>query len=230
MKKLSGNTGTIGDTTVNTTILAIEKSSTPAPADKREADNVVSTASNATYPSNLPIYMWFESGTIYWWSEADNVYLNPDSSHLFYFLDGNFDISQSDFDTSKVIDMRYMFACKNITSLDLSNWTTSTSVNKLGYMFNGCSNLLSLDLRGFNTSNVTSMVSTFQNCSNIQTIYVSSLWSTAKLSNVSNSLNMFTGCSSIVGGNGTVYDSTVTNKTYACIDTASTPGYFTEAI
>ena len=38
---------------------------------------------------------------------------------------------------------------------------------------------------------------------------------------------MFTGCTNLVGGNGTTYDSTKVDKTYARIDTASTRGYFT---
>ena len=39
---------------------------------------------------------------------------------------------------------------------------------------------------------------------------------------------MFTGCTSLVGGQGTVYDSTKVDKTYARIDGGtSSPGYFT---
>ena len=38
---------------------------------------------------------------------------------------------------------------------------------------------------------------------------------------------MFEDCKKIVGGNGTTYNSSYTDKTYARIDTASTPGYFT---
>jgi hypothetical protein len=38
---------------------------------------------------------------------------------------------------------------------------------------------------------------------------------------------MFSNCLALVGGNGTPYDSTHTDKTYARIDRPGTPGYFT---
>ena len=39
---------------------------------------------------------------------------------------------------------------------------------------------------------------------------------------------MFYNCSKLVGGNGTVYDSSNTDATYARIDTAENPGYLTK--
>ena len=39
---------------------------------------------------------------------------------------------------------------------------------------------------------------------------------------------MFLGCSTLVGGNGTTYDDSKTDKEYARIDTEETPGYFTK--
>ena len=38
---------------------------------------------------------------------------------------------------------------------------------------------------------------------------------------------MFTNCTSLVGGNGTTYNSNMDGITYARIDTADNPGYFT---
>ena len=38
---------------------------------------------------------------------------------------------------------------------------------------------------------------------------------------------MFYNCTSLVGGAGTTYNSSYTDKTYARIDSSSTPGYFT---
>ena len=38
---------------------------------------------------------------------------------------------------------------------------------------------------------------------------------------------MFFNCANIMGGNGTKYDVTYRNATYARIDTAETPGYLT---
>ena len=67
----------------------------------------------------------------------------------------------------------------------------------------------------------------FYNCSNLRTIYVGNGWSTAA---VTHSANMFSNCTSLVGGQGTTYDANHIDKTYAHIDGgASNPGYFTAA-
>lgn len=59
--------------------------------------------------------------------------------------------------TSKTIDMSYMFlACENIRELDLGNFDTSNVTNMRG-MFYGCANLLKLNLSSFDTKNVTTM-------------------------------------------------------------------------
>ena len=65
----------------------------------------------------------------------------------------------------------------------------------------------------------------FYGCSDLVSIYVSSGWSTAA---VLSSTNMFNGCTSLVGGQGTTYDANHINQTYAHIDGGtSNPGYFT---
>ena len=69
------------------------------------------------------------------------------------------------------------------------------------------------------------MYDMFENCSNLRTIYVGEGWSTAA---VVNSKNMFDNCTSLVGGNGTTFDASHTDKEYARIDKPGQPGYFTE--
>jgi surface protein len=94
------------------------------------------------------------------------------------------------------------------------------------YMFSGCWLLTSLDLSSFNTSKVTDMRWMFYGSNNLRTIYVGNGWSTAA---VTSSNYMFNGCTSLVGGQGTTYDSSHTDKAYARIDGGpSNPGYFTE--
>ncbi len=39
---------------------------------------------------------------------------------------------------------------------------------------------------------------------------------------------MFDGCSALVGGNGTTFDSSKVDKTYARDDRDGSPGYFTQ--
>ena len=127
--------------------------------------------------------------------------------------------------TSKVTHMGWMFSnCKKLTSLDLSHFNTSKVTNMRGIFF-GCSSLTSLDLSSFNTSQVDNMLYMFSNSSNLQTVYVGNGWSTAA---VEYSNNMFYGCTSLVGGQGTTYDANHVDKAYAHIDGGtSNPGYFT---
>jgi hypothetical protein len=68
------------------------------------------------------------------------------------------------------------------------------------------------------------MGSMLYNASSLTTIYASDKFDTSA---VTRSGRMFYGASRLVGGNGTVYDANNTEKEYARIDTATTPGYFT---
>ena len=134
-------------------------------------------------------------------------------------------LNLSNFNTSNVTDMSAMFfGCKSLTSLNVSNFNTS-NVTSMFSMSTGCENLTSLDLSSFNTRNVTSMQSMFFGCKKLITIFVnSSRWTVA---NISSSSILFDFCYALVGQNGTTYDSSHVDKTYARIDTASTPGYLT---
>ena len=146
----------------------------------------------------------------------------------------------SGFDTSKVTNMRSMFeALYNLTSLDVSSFDTS-NVTNMSWMFWACLNLETLDLSSFNTSKVTDMSymftdrdysGNFQGTPKLKTIYVSKYneetntgWTTK---NVTISDYMFTNCTSLVGGNGTTYDSVHQDKEYARIDKYGEPGYLT---
>ncbi len=131
----------------------------------------------------------------------------------------------SHFDTSSVTNMRLMFDdCSRLTSLDVSNFDTS-NVTDIDYMFCGCSSLTSLDLTNFDTSNVTDMGAMFWKCSNLTTIYVGNGWTTSK---VKDSYYMFYNCTAIKGEQGTTYDASHTDASYAHIDGGTdNPGYFT---
>ena len=129
----------------------------------------------------------------------------------------------SNFDTSKVMYMDSMFAYSQATTIDVSNFNTS-NVTDMWNMFRK-SKVTTLDVSNFDTSNVTDMGYMFYNSTNLKTIYVSNKFNTDK---VTYSTNMFSGCTNLVGGAGTKYDSTKIDKTYARIDGGtSSPGYFT---
>ncbi|MBQ9314060.1 MAG: BspA family leucine-rich repeat surface protein [Clostridia bacterium] len=156
----------------------------------------------------------------------------------------------TNFDTSRVTLMTNMFNyCKNVTSLDLRTFDTS-NVKSMMQMFYGCSALKDLNISSFETSQVTNMQQMFNRCTEISTIDVTS-FDTQKVENmyamfcndykltkiyvsskfdvssVTNSEGMFERSTQLVGGNGTTYNSNFVDKTYARIDKAGTPGYFT---
>lgn len=124
--------------------------------------------------------------------------------------------------TSQVTVMSEMFyGCTQLESLDLSGWNTFNATGMSG-IFRGCSALTNLDLTNWDTHRVTDMSNMFRECSALKTIYVGSNWSTQA---ITNSSNMFTNCTQLVGGNGTLYDASHVNASYACVDSPTTPGY-----
>lgn len=131
---------------------------------------------------------------------------------------------------SSITSTAYWFA--GLTHLEtfvgLQYLNTSNVTNMQG-MFWVCEALTSLDLSGFNTLNVTNMSNMFTRCSRLRTIKVSSGWSTSNIL-ASGGLEVFEGCTSLVGGQGTTYDSNHTDYTYARMDGgASSPGYLTDS-
>ena len=87
--------------------------------------------------------------------------------------------------TCKNVDnMNYMFGhCRDLTSLDLSNFDTSKVTNMWG-MFCGCRSLTTLDLSGFDTSNVLDMSFMFDSCYSLTTLDLSN-FNTSKVRNMS---------------------------------------------
>lgn len=87
----------------------------------------------------------------------------------------------SSFNTSKVIDMNLMFyMCTNLESIDLSSFDTE-NLQQMAHMFYSCTKLETLDLSSFATPNMTSMLCAFQYCKNLKTIYVTSAFTTDKV-------------------------------------------------
>ena len=112
--------------------------------------------------------------------------------------------------TANVTDMSFLFDnCQELTSLDVTHFNTA-KVTNMYRMFNACG-LTSLDLSNFNTAKVENMGLMFSACSNLKTIYASDKFTTAA---VTESKNMFLGCSSLSGDIDWTSDK-ATDKTYA---------------
>jgi len=135
----------------------------------------------------------------------------------------------SSFNMNNVTSMSSMFAWSGIKRVNFnSEKGTTTNLTNAASMFSCCENLEYVDLSGFNFTRVTSFNSMFWRCKNLTTIVVdsNSNWN----SSVScTSSSMFGNCFKLKGGNGTTWSNSNVNKTYARIDAAGSPGYFTSA-
>ena len=118
----------------------------------------------------------------------------------------------------------------NLTSIEgLENLNTA-NVTNMNSMFNRCKRLETLDLSTFDVSKVTVANYMFRGCESLKTIYCDNDWSTSAV--MTQSYGMFQDCTSLVGGQGTAFDSSVhyslQDKRYARPDGGtSKPGYFT---
>ena len=206
------------------------KKSTVVPATSMDVVNVEDEE------SDCEIKLWLDptDKTAYYYAEPGKVYLNADSSRMFFLKWDNKDLLEidvSNFDTSKVTDMSRMFYdLRNITSLDLSNFDTS-KVTTMNRMFSGMSNLTSLDLSNFDTSKVTTMYSMFYldeiPKDKLATIYVNNDFNTTNLTDTS---LMFSNRKKLRGGNGSYLTNPLSaDKTWLRIDDPAhgRPGYFT---
>ncbi len=84
------------------------------------------------------------------------------------------------------------WGCREMTTVDLSNFDTSRIVN-MGGMFAQCTSLESLDLSSFDTSNVKIMYAMFENCNKLSDLNLSSF----DTSNVEHMMEMFIDCKSL---------------------------------
>ena len=92
--------------------------------------------------------------------------------------------------------------CSNLTSLNVSNFDTS-KVTHMDYMFFNCSNLTRLDVSNFDTSKVTKMSAMFMNCTNIKNIIGLNNWDVSNVTNFGTAVNdendgIFRNCYSLV--------------------------------
>lgn len=170
--------------------------------------------SNVTNMSNMFLRCNLTSLNLSGWNTSNVTNMGA----MFYSCTRLASLDLSGFDTSKVTDMHGMFCyCSNLTSLSLSGWDTRNVMN-MSSMFYSCSNLTSLDLYSFKPYSLTDMGSMFFDCSALKSIVVSNSWTIAPVLSGS---TVFNGCTSLIGGAGTTFDSSHTTYNYAIIDTNS---------
>ena len=151
------------------------KKSTVAPAASMNTVNIEDEE------SECEIKLWLDptDKTAYYYAESEKVYLNTDSSQMFYSeysqqkIKNLLEIDLSNFDTSKVTNMSHMFVFMlKLTTLNISNFDTS-NVTNMRSMFSNMPSLATLNLSSFDTSKVTIMNSMFNNMSNLTSLNLS---------------------------------------------------------
>ena len=152
--------------------------------------------------SDYEIKLWLDptDKTAYYYAEPEKVYLNVDSSLMFYPGDDGqkikniLEIDPSNFDTSNVTNMHAMFyGMSNLTNLNLSNFDTSKVTDMAG-MFANMPNLVTLNLSSFDTSKVKNMTHMFHEMSKLTTLNLSN-FDTSKVTSMT---EMFSGASALV--------------------------------
>ena len=143
------------------------------------------------------------------------------------------EIDCSNFDTSKCTNMHGMFyGCTNLTNLNVSSFDTGKASSFVN-MFTNCSSLVSLDISSFTTTyvhngetKIKAVAFMFTGCSSLVYINVASTFDFSSLEMESGD-NMFSGCTALLGDNGTSYDPEKIQAEYARPDGGTdSPGYF----
>ena len=178
--------------------------------------SIINTENIEDEESDYEIKLWLNpiDKTAYYYAEPEKVYLNADSSRMFFLWYGeqkikNFlELDLSGFNTSNVTNMSQMFArMSNLTTLDLSSFDTS-KVTNMSSMFENMYNLTTINLSSFDTSQVTDMHNMFFEISNLTTLDLSS-FDTSQVTNMS---SMFSGMHDLATLNLSNFDtSKVTN-------------------
>ena len=175
--------------------------------------------------SDYEIKLWLDPAdkTAYYYVETEKVYLNADSSEMFFSKYGEqkikniLDLDLSNFDTSQVTNMSSMFrGMSNLTTLNLSNFDTS-QVTNMDSMLASVSNLTTIDLSSFDTSKVTRMRAMFYGMRNLTTLNLSS-FDTSKVTDMS---LMFYNMSSLTTLNLSNFDTSQVINMYSMFDSVS---------
>lgn len=193
MKQLAGTTNAT-DENEDTNIKEIKRAKEISNENKIES-NIVSTPESTT-----PIYMWYDSETIYYYTKADKPSLNVNASYMFRKLKAVENIELNTIDTKNTTNMQALFeSCSSLRSIDVSNFDTSNVTNMYALFSGSMENNIIMNLReiigieNFNTSNVTTMNRMFYKCNSLTSLDISEF----DMTNVTDTVNMLYGSTSL---------------------------------
>ena len=192
--------------------------------------NVVPEAYACYTPSNTTLTFYYDNQRS---SRTGTTYdLNTGNNDTEWESDGtNVNVTKVVFNSSfasarPTTTYAWFYGMRKLESITGISYLNTSEVTIMTWMFSESTKLTTIDLSGFNTAKVTNMQGMFSCCNKLTTIYAGSGWTTNAATSYS---NMFFNCTSLVGGQGTTWNSSnPTDKTYAHIDGGpSNPGYFT---
>lgn len=105
-----------------------------------------------------------DGGVVAWVDTNDNTKMYVSTQYKGVKVEGNTNSSNM------------FYYCRNLVTLDLSNFDTS-KINNMSSMFNVCNSLTSLDVSEFDTSNVTDMCYMFTECNELAELNIAK-WDT----------------------------------------------------
>ncbi len=151
-----------------------------------------------------------------------------DMAYMFFACSGltSIDLFQGgNFSTENVTDFTAAFAfCSSLETINMTPFNTANA-EELSLMFYACTALKKIDISMFNVDKVVKTIGMFSNSSKLRTIYCNDDWSERAI----DGMQMFDGCTSLVGGSKTKYDENHIDIEYARLDRGNIkPGYFTK--
>ena len=190
-------------------------------ATESEYNEVAETLTNANIISARTspnvAYMWTSGNLILYYSPVDIIFMNEDSSSMFFVANSNtqfnkfLSIDMTGLNSSRVRSMHALFKAESnsgiTTSIDLTNFDTHNVTDMYG-MFSGLNKITSIDTSSFDTRKVKDMSGMFDNCSKITSLDLSHF----DTSNVTNMTNMFGSCYSLTYLNVSNFDTSKVKK------------------
>ena len=139
------------------------------------ADKLDTTLPQVNLTEDGSAVAWLDGTTVKWYTEASTIYLNKDSSYMFYGMNHLTAVNDlQSFNASRVEDMSYLFTSDtSIVSLDITSLDTA-SVKNMKAMFSNMTALSSLTINNQVTAEVADMTEMFKNDTALQTLDLSS--------------------------------------------------------
>ena len=158
----------------NTLITTIEQASTlPDWFDTLDEAHIISAPD-----SPLPIYAWYDNGTIYYQTEAEMIYMNSNSQGLLQELNVLTSADVNNWNASRVTNMNsILLGARALTDLSIvSNWDTN-NVTNMRSAFAEMTVLTDVSgIANWNVTNVTDMNGMFMNAFELESIEALSGW------------------------------------------------------